>query len=74
LGIRNRTREGMKVVESKAWLRGKRPKLTVKQEAHLNKLHASNECSTRELAELISVGRFTVYRAIRRAEPKLSGS
>ncbi|NMR32464.1 helix-turn-helix domain-containing protein [Arthrobacter sp. SF27] len=44
-----------------------------KQEAHVNKLHASDEYSTRELAELFSVGRSTVYRAIRRAEPKLSG-
>ncbi|HEX9228086.1 MAG TPA: recombinase family protein, partial [Arthrobacter sp.] len=73
--IRMRTREGMKVAKAKGRLRGKQPKLTVKQENHLLELHAAGEYSKAELAELFSVGRSTVYRAIERgqrraAEPK----
>ncbi len=50
---RARTREGMAVAKAKGRLRGKRPKLSPKQEAHL--------------AELFNVARSTVYRAIQRA-------
>ncbi len=39
--IRMRTREGMKVAKAKGRLRGKQPKLTVKQENHLLELHAA---------------------------------
>lgn len=66
--IRTRTRDGMKVAKAKGRLRGKQPKLSAKQEAHLNKLHTTGEYSKRELAELFSVGKSTVYRAIARAE------
>jgi hypothetical protein len=45
-------------------LRGKQPKLTRKQEAHLVSLVHSGEYSTLEVAELFGVGRLTVYRAI----------
>lgn len=62
--IRIRTREGMKVTKAKGWLRGKQPQLCAKQEAHLNGLHATGEYSKRELAELSSIGKPTVYRAI----------
>ncbi|MCX6500249.1 MAG: recombinase family protein [Arthrobacter sp.] len=73
--IRMRTREGMKVAKAKGRLRGKQPKLTVKQENHFLELHAAGEYSKAELAELFGVGRSTVYRAIERgqrrvAEPK----
>jgi DNA invertase Pin-like site-specific DNA recombinase len=73
--IRTRTREGMKVAKAKGRLRGKQPKLTVKQENHLLELHAAGGYTKAELAELFSVGRSTVYRAIERgqrraAEPK----
>ena len=64
--IRMRTREGMKVAKAKGRLRGKQPKLTVKQENHLLELHAAGEYSKAELAELFNVGRSTVYRAIER--------
>lgn len=66
--IRARTREGMKVAKAKGRLRGKSPKLTTRQEAHLVQLHAADEHTVGELAELFSVGRSTVYRALQRAE------
>ena len=64
--IRARTREGMRVAKGR--LRGKSPKLTPRQEAHLVQLHAADEHTVGELAELLSVGRSTVYRALQRAE------
>ncbi|WP_284764368.1 recombinase family protein [Arthrobacter sp. efr-133-R2A-63] len=68
--IRARTREGMKVAKAKGRLRGKQPKLSPRQEAHLVKLHAAGEHTMYELAELFSVGRSTVYRAVERARQK----
>ncbi len=56
----------MKVAKAKGHLRGKQPKLTRRQEAHLVSLIDSGEYSTAEVAELFSVGRSTVYRAIDR--------
>lgn len=40
--IRARTREGMKVAKAKGRRRGKSPKLTPRQEAHLLQLHAAD--------------------------------
>ena len=65
--MRMRTREGMKVAQAKGRLRGKKPKLKPAQEAHLVKLWESGEHTSAELAELFSVARSTVYRAIQRA-------
>lgn len=65
--IRARTREGMAVAKAKGRLRGKRPKLTPRQEAHLVSLARAGGHTTLELAELFNVGRSTVYRAIQRA-------
>ena len=64
--IRLRTREGMRVAKAKGRLRGRQPKLKVRQEAHLAALHHAGEHSTAELAELFGVRRSTVYRAIQR--------
>ena len=64
--IRMRTREGMKVAKAKGRLRGKKPKLSPRQETHLVALHQSGEHTTTDLAELFSVARSTVYRAIER--------
>lgn len=64
--IRLRTVEGMRVAKTKGRLRGKQPKLSRKQEAHLVSLVSSGEHSTREVAELFGIGRSTVYRAIER--------
>lgn len=68
--IRARTREGMKIAKAKGRLRGKQPKLSPRQEAHLVQLHAAGEHTMSEIAELFSVGRSTVYRALERARKK----
>jgi DNA invertase Pin-like site-specific DNA recombinase len=66
-----RTREGMKVARAKGRLRGKQPKLKPAQEAHLVELWRAGKHTSAELAELFSVARSTVYRAVQRAgEPK----
>jgi len=65
--IRMRTREGMKIARAKGRLRGKKPKLSPRQEAHLVALHHAGDHTSAELAELFSVARSTVYRAIERA-------
>ena len=66
-----RTREGMKVAKAKGRLRGKQPKLKPAQEAHLVELWRAGTHTSAELADLFSVARSTVYRAVQRAgEPK----
>lgn len=64
--ISARTKEGMKVARAKGRLRGKQPKLSVKQEAHLVSLYRAGEHTTAELAELFGIARSTVYRAVER--------
>jgi DNA invertase Pin-like site-specific DNA recombinase len=68
--ISMRTREGMKVAKARGRLRGKQPKLTVRQEAHLAALHAGGDYTPGELAELFQVGRSTVYRALHRVQAR----
>lgn len=65
--IRARTREGMAVARAKGRLRGKKPKLSPTQEAHLVSLHSQGSHTSGELAELFGVARSTVYRALERA-------
>jgi DNA invertase Pin-like site-specific DNA recombinase len=65
--IRMRTREGMKVAKAKGRLRGKQPKLNPAQEKHLVELWRAGRHTSAELAELFSVARSTVYRAVQRA-------
>ena len=65
--IRSRTREGMALAKAKGRLRGKQPKLSPKQEAHLVALHRDGRHTSAELAEMFNVARSTVYRAIERA-------
>src|SRR4051794_21596626 len=50
--IRARKREGMKVAKAKGRLRGKQPKLSPIQEAHLVALHRAGGHTSAELAEL----------------------
>ncbi len=64
---RARTREGIAVAKAKGRLRGKQPKLSRRQEAHLVDLWRAGRHTTGELAELFNVARPTVYRAIHRA-------
>jgi DNA invertase Pin-like site-specific DNA recombinase len=63
-----RTREGMLVAKAKGRLKGKPPKLSTTQQAHLIKLLEAGEHTIPELAELFSVSRATIYRVIQRAE------
>ena len=62
-----RTREGMAVARANGRLKGKKPKLTTSQDAELLALHNSGEHTISELAERLSVGRATIYRALERA-------
>ena len=71
--IRLRTREGMKLAKAKGHLRGKQPKPSRRQEAHLVSLVRSGEYSTAEVAELFGVARSTVYRAIERERDRALG-
>jgi DNA invertase Pin-like site-specific DNA recombinase len=64
--IKMRIREGMKVARAKGRLRGKQPKLSARQEAHLVTLHAAGGHTISELEELFSITRSTVYRALAR--------
>ena len=47
--IRMRTREGLAVAKAKGRLRGRKPKLTPRQEAHLVDVHRGGDTSTTEL-------------------------
>jgi DNA invertase Pin-like site-specific DNA recombinase len=64
-----RTREGLAMAKAVGKLRGRKPKLSAAQQAHLVKLYRSGEQSPAGLAELFRVGRSPVYRAIERAAP-----
>ncbi len=57
------------MARAKGRLRGKQPKLSARQEAHLVWLYRAGGHTIAELAELFSVTRSTVYRAIQRAGP-----
>ena len=61
-----RTREGMAMARARGKLRGKRPKLSDKQQKELWRMHDTGEYSISELAELFSVSRPTVYRTLAR--------
>lgn len=64
--IRLRTREGMAIARARGKLKGKRPKLSEKQQKELRRMHGTGEYSIRDLAELFSVSRPTVYRTLAR--------
>ncbi|WP_375000168.1 recombinase family protein [Aeromicrobium sp. CTD01-1L150] len=65
--IKLRTREGMALARERGRLKGRKPKLSPRQEAHLVKLFKEGEHSVAELAELFGVARATVYRAVERS-------
>lgn len=64
--IRMRTREGMKIARAKGKLRGKKPKLSDKQQRELRKMYDTGDYSVSDLAELFSVSRPTIYRTLER--------
>jgi DNA invertase Pin-like site-specific DNA recombinase len=53
--LRMRTREGMAIARAKGNLRGKPPRLSVRQQKHLVDLHDAGEHSIADLAELFTV-------------------
>ncbi|MGW4327150.1 recombinase family protein [Nocardia sp. NPDC004573] len=72
--LRMRTREGMAVAKAKGKLKGKQPKLSVRQQSHLLQQHQSGEHTIADLAELFSVSRATVYRVLERQKTTVSSS
>jgi len=73
--IRMRTREGMAVARSRGKLRGKKPKLSSKQQKELRRMYDTRDYSISDLAEVFSISRPTVYRTLSRtASTVLVGS
>lgn len=72
--LRMRTREGMAVARDKGKLKGKKPKLTTRQQAELVRMRSSGEYSIADLMEMFSIGRATVYRTLDRADHSRKGS
>ncbi len=70
--IRMRTREGMAIARAKGKLRGKQPKLSVRQQKELRRMHDTGTYSISDLAELFSVSRPTVYRTLARQAPAVA--
>ena len=64
--IRLRTREGMAIARARGRLRGKKPKLSDRQQKEVRRMHDTGEYSISDLAELFSVSRPTVYRTLAR--------
>lgn len=64
--LRMRTREGMAIARAKGKLRGRQPRLTARQAAELQRMHATGNYSISELAELFNISRPTVYRTLQR--------
>ncbi len=64
--IRLRTREGMAIARSKGKLRGKKPKLSDRQQKELRRMYDTGGYSISDLAELFSISRPTVYRTLGR--------
>ncbi|WP_226363223.1 recombinase family protein [Pseudonocardia sp. ICBG1142] len=64
--LRIRTREGMAVARAKGRLKGRAPKLSVRQQRELVRMHATGDYT---ITELFTVSRPTVYRVLERNAP-----
>ncbi len=64
--IRLRTREGMAIARAKGKLKGRRPKLSTRQQQELRRMYDTGDYSVSDLAELFSISRPTVYRTLER--------
>ena len=64
--MKMRTRKGMAVARAKGKLRGKKPKLSDRQQQELRRLYDRGDYSLSDLAERVAVSRPTVYRTLRR--------
>jgi DNA invertase Pin-like site-specific DNA recombinase len=60
--VKLRTREGMAVARATGKLRGKKPKLSDRQQKELRRMHDTGDYSISDLTELFSTSRPTVYR------------
>jgi DNA invertase Pin-like site-specific DNA recombinase len=67
--LRMRTREGIAIARANGKLKGKQPKLSARQRAHVLNLVRDGDHTIAELAELFAVSRATIYREIARARP-----
>lgn len=70
--IRMRTREGMAVARAKGKLRGKKPKLSDRQQKELRRMYDTGDYAISDLAELFSISRPTVYRTLSRQAPGIT--
>jgi hypothetical protein len=68
-----RTREGMAIARARGRLKGRKPKLTARQQAELTRMHVTGEYTIADLMEVFSVGRATVYRVLNRAATSTPG-
>ena len=66
--IRMRTRVGMKIARAKGKLRGKKPKLSDRQQRELRRMYDTGDYSVSDLAEVFSVSRPTIYRTLQRTQ------
>ena len=66
--IRMRTREGMARARAKGKLRGKKPKLSEKQQKELRRMYETDEYSISDLAHIFTVSRPTIYRSLQRTK------
>lgn len=71
--IRLRTREGMAIARAKGKLRGKPPKLSLRQQKELRRMHGTGDYSISDLADVFSVSRPTVYRCLARGAEGTEG-
>src|SRR5690349_16610825 len=66
--LRMRTREGMAVARAKGRLKGRKPKLTTKQQTELRRMHGTGDYTITDLAEIFNISRPTVYRTLAAVE------
>ncbi|AUM20177.1 recombinase family protein [Rhodococcus ruber] len=71
--LRMRTREGMAVARAKGRLKGRAPKLSIRQQRELARMHATGDYTIADLAELFTVSRPTIYRALERVRVATEG-
>lgn len=64
--IKMRTREGMAIARAKGKLKGRKPKLSTRQQQELRRMYDTGDYSVSDLAELFSISRPTVYRTLER--------
>ena len=58
------TREGMSIARAKGKLKGKKPKLSDRQQKELRRMYDTGDYSISDLREVFGVSRQTVYRTL----------